>query len=66
MTEAKVRRVLKSKSIILRKDRARNWSWNLNGGYMLIGFSESGNEFILDGENYDLTLDDVINEYVLK
>ena len=67
MSEAYVRKVLRKKDIILKKDRARNWSWNHNGGFMVIGFTDYYHDMvILAGETYDLTLDDVIEKYVLK
>ncbi len=64
MTEASIRRALRKKNIILKKDRAKELSWNHNGGYMVIGFTDSGNQVILAGENYDLSLDDVFEQFV--
>lgn len=64
MMEATARRILRQKNMILRKDRAREWRWNHNGGYMVIGLTESGTRFILAGETYDLTLEDVIKDFV--
>ena len=64
MSEAAIRKVLRKKNIILKKDRTKEWTWSHQGGYMVISFTEGGNRFILAGETFDLSLDDVLAEFV--
>jgi hypothetical protein len=53
--ESSVRRKLRRQGYALRKDRARTWNSNHQGGYMIIWLD--GN-WVEAGENYTLTLDD--------
>ncbi len=66
MKEALIRQVLKEKNVILKKDRARNWTWNHQGEYMVIGFTDSGTRVILAGDCYDYSLEDVYKEFILE
>jgi len=54
--EAAVRRALRPEGQALRKSRARNWTLDNQGGYMIV---DADRNFIVAGEKYDLTLDDV-------
>jgi hypothetical protein len=57
--EARVRRALRKIGwfgYALRKDRARSWNLDHQGGYMLVDLEHN---FIVGGERYDWTLDDV-------
>lgn len=64
MNESAIRRVLRKKNIILKTDRAKEWIWNHQGGYMVIGFTDGGYRLILAGETYDLSLGVVLAEFV--
>lgn len=66
MSEANVRRILREKNILLKKDRARNRTWNHQGEYMVIGFTDSGTRIILAGNCYDYSLEDVYKEFILE
>jgi hypothetical protein len=58
--ENKARRHAWRQRLILRKSRARNWSYYNQQGYMIIDFFRN---FLVAGENFDLTLEDV-EEYL--
>lgn len=66
MSEAKIRRILREKNILLKKDRTRNRTWNHQGEYMVIGFTDSGTRIILAGNCYDYSLEDVYKEFILE
>lgn len=66
MTEAAIRRILREKNILLKKDRTRNRTWNHQGEYMVIGFTDSGTRIILAGNCYDYSLEDVYKEFILE
>ena len=66
MSEAKVRKLLRERNIILKKDRRRNRTWDHQGDYMVIGFTDSGTKIILAGNCYDYSLEDVYKEFILE
>jgi hypothetical protein len=53
--EARLRHILAREGHALRKDRARSLSLNHQGGYMIL---DLGHNTIMNGEHFDLTLDD--------
>lgn len=54
--EARLRRLARSYGYLLRKDRARSFSLDHFGGYMIVDHEING---IVAGRRYDLGLDDV-------
>jgi hypothetical protein len=54
--ETRLRRLAKQKGLTLRKSRIRTPNINNRGGYMVIN---TGRNFVVQGEQFDLTLDDV-------
>ena len=61
-----LRRQAKRLGLLLKKSKAKKWSGNNQGGYMII---EAEKNFILWGDNYGLNIDDVegfLNEYEEK
>lgn len=66
MSEAKVRKLLRERNIILKKDRRRYRTWDHQGDYMVIGFTDSGTRIILAGNCYDYSLEDVYKEFILE
>jgi hypothetical protein len=54
--EAKARRMAKAQGYALRKSRARTFSGNNLGGYMIV---DPNLNAVVCGERYDLTLEDV-------
>lgn len=66
MNDSTIRRILREKNILLKKDRARNRTWNHQGEYMVIGFTDSGTRIILAGNCYDYSLEDVYKEFILE
>jgi hypothetical protein len=56
ITERGLRADARRQGLALRKDRARTWSLDHRGGYMVVN---PGGNRIIAGEHYDMTLDDV-------
>ena len=56
--EARLRGCLKRRGYYLRKDRTRSWSYDCQGGYMIV---DPYHNAIIAGERFDLTLADVEN-----
>jgi hypothetical protein len=54
--EARLRRLAKQKGLALRRSRARTPNIDDRGGYMVVN---PGRNFVVHGERFDLTLDDV-------
>lgn len=54
--EDRARRRLAREGYLLRKDRARSWNVDHQGGYMIV---EADRNLIVAGERWNLTLEDV-------
>ena len=64
--ENRYRRWAKRLGLSLKKDKARNWSLDRQGGYMIV---ETNLNAIYYGQRFDLTLDEVaeiLEEYERK
>jgi hypothetical protein len=55
MSESAIRHKARSRGLAIRKDRARSWSLNHQGGYQVLNESW----YVVAGERYELTLGDV-------